>query len=232
MEEVITEKMKNHNLIPNGKLYHISVWSDDKHIRSASEQNPLRKKWELEDKFVVGYFGNMGRFHDMETIISAAEILKDNENICFLFVGEGHKKQATVEYAARHSLQNCQFHTYVDRQDLGSLMHLADIGIVSLLEGQEGLSVPSKTFGLMAAGVPLIAVMSPKSEIARIVKEEGCGIVVKPGEEKVLAGSILQLYNDNAQLRQMGANALMAIQEKYNLDKISRKYFDLIRQVI
>jgi glycosyltransferase involved in cell wall biosynthesis len=233
MEEVITKKMENCNLNTNGKLHHISVWSDDELIRSASErENPLKKKWELEDKFVVGYFGNMGRFHDMETIINAAEILKDNKNICFLFVGEGHKKQATMEYVARHNLQNCQFHTYVDRQDLGYLMHLADIGIVSLLEGQEGLSVPSKALGLMAAGVPLIAVMSPKSEIARIVKEEGCGIVVKPGEEKVLADSILQLYNDNAQLKQMGANALMAIREKYNLDKISRKYFDLIGQVV
>lgn len=233
MEEVITEKMKKHNLIPNGKLHHISIWSDDKLIRSASErENPLRKEWGLEDKFVVGYFGNMGRFHDMETIISAAEILKDNKDICFLFVGEGHKKQATMEYAARHNLQNCRFYTYVDRQDLGYLMNLADIGIVSLLEGQEGLSVPSKALGLMAAGVPLIAVMSLKSEIAQIVKEEGCGIVVKPGEEKVLADSILQLYNDNAQLQQMGANALMAIREKYNLDKISKKYVDLIEQVL
>jgi glycosyltransferase involved in cell wall biosynthesis len=84
----------------------------------------------------------------------------------------------------------------------------------------------------MAAGVPLIAVMSPKSEIAQIVKEEGCGIVVELGEEKVLADGILRLYNDKAQLKQMGANALMVIQEKYNLDKISRKYIDLIGQVV
>ncbi len=233
MEEIVAKKLKRCNLSINGKLHHISVWSDDKLIGSASStENPLKKKWNLEGKFVVGYFGNMGRFHDMETIISAAEILKDNEDICFLFVGEGHKKQAAMEYATRHNLQNCQFHTYVAREDLGHLMHLADVGIVSLLEGQEGLSVPSKAFGLMAAGVPIVAVMSPKSEIARIVKEEGCGIVVKPGEEKVLADSILQLYNDNAQLKQMGANALMAIREKYNLDKISRKYFDLIGQVV
>jgi len=233
MEEIIAKKMQNRNLSTNGKLHHISVWSDDKLISSASNtENPLKKKWNLEGKFVVGYFGNMGRFHDMETIISAAKILKDNKDICFLFVGEGHKKQATMEYAARHSLQNCRFYTYVDRQDLGYLMNLANIGVVSLLEGQEGLSVPSKAFGLMAAGVPLIAVMSPKSEIAQIVKEEGCGITVKPGKGKVLADSILQLYNDKSQLKQMSANALMAIREKYNLDKISREYFDLIGQVV
>jgi len=233
MKEVITKKMRKYDLQPNGKLHHISVWSDDKFISSASNQdNPLRKKWNLEGKFVVGYFGNMGRFNDMETIIRAADALKDKEDICFLFVGEGHKKQATMEYVARHNLQNCQFHTYVERQDLSYLMNLADVGVVSLLEGQEGLSVPSKAFGLMAAGVPIIAVMSAESEIALIVEEENCGILVKPGEQKVLADSILQLYNDNAQLKQMGANALMAIREKYNLDKISRKYFDLIGQVV
>lgn len=232
MEEVITKKMENCNLNTNGKLHHISVWSDDKLISSASStENPLKKKWNLEGKFVVGYFGNMGRFHDMETIIRTAELLKDKEDICFLFVGEGHKKQAIMEYATKHNLQNCQFYTYVDRQDLGYLMHLADIGVVSLLEGQEGLSVPSKTLGLMAAGTPIIAVMAASSEIARIVEEENCGIVVKPGEEKKLADTILQFYNGNAQLKCMGANALKAISEKYNLNKISRKYYDLIEQI-
>jgi glycosyltransferase involved in cell wall biosynthesis len=214
------------------KLHLISVWSDDKLISSASdEKNPLKKKWDLDGEFVVGYFGNMGRFHDMETIIEAAERLKDWPQICFLFVGEGHKKKATMEYATKHNLQNCQFHTYVAREDLGHLMHLADVGIVSLLEGQEGLSVPSKAFGLMAAGVPIVAVMSAKSEVARIVREESCGTLVKPGEEKVLANSILQLYNDRAQLEQMSTNASRAINEKYNLSKVSRRYFDLIGQI-
>lgn len=232
MQDVIKQKAKKFGLKLDDKLHHISVWSDDKLISSASEQeNPLRKKWNLEGKFVVGYFGNMGRFHDVETIIEAAEIMKDEDNMCFLFVGEGHKKQATMEYATRHNLQNCQFHTYVAREDLGHLMHLADVGIVSLLEGQEGLSVPSKAFGLMAAGVPIVAVMSAKSEVARIVREESCGTLVKPGEEKVLANSILQLYNDRAQLEQMSTNASRAINEKYNLSKVSRRYFDLIGQI-
>lgn len=232
MQDVIKQKAKKFGLKLDDKLHHISVWSDDKLISSASEQeNPLRKKWNLEGKFVVGYFGNMGRFHDVKTIIEAAEIMKDEDNMCFLFVGEGYKKQATMEYATRHNLQNCQFHTYVAREDLGHLMHLADVGIVSLLEGQEGLSVPSKAFGLMAAGVPIVAVMSAKSEVARIVREESCGTLVKPGEKKVLANSILQLYNDRAQLEQMSTNASRAINEKYNLSKVSRRYFDLIGQI-
>ena len=128
-------------------------------------------------------------------------------------------------------MQNCQFDTYVDREDLRHLMHLADVGVASLLDGQEGLSVPSKAFGLMAAGVPIIAVMSAKSEIARIVKEENCGLLVKPGEKKTLADSILQLYNNKAQLEQMSTSASRAINSKYNLSEVSRRYFDLIGQI-
>jgi len=232
MKEVITEKMRNHNLKPNGKVHHISIWSDDKLISTASgQENPLTKKWNLERKFVVGYFGNMGRFHDMETIISAAKILKANEDICFLFVGEGHKKQATMEYVARFNLQNCQFHTYVDRADLGHLMHLADVGLVSLLQGQEGLSVPSKAFALMAAGVPIVAVMAANSEVARVINEENIGTVVKPGEVRQLADVILKFYSKKDQLNCMRENASKAINEKYNLDEISMKYYDLIEQI-
>lgn len=232
MESVIKQKAKNFGLNLDNKLHHISVWSDDKSISSVSKQyNPLRNNWKLQDKFVVGYFGNMGRFHDMETIIRSAKILKDNKNICFLFVGEGHKKQAIKEYATKHNLRNCQFHTYVPREDLGHLMQLADIGIVSLRAGHEGLSVPSKTFGLMAAGVPIMAVMSPESEIARIVKTENCGILLEPEQPQSIADSIMQLSNNKSSLDQMGKNALKAINNKYNLEEISRKYLDLIEQI-
>jgi glycosyltransferase involved in cell wall biosynthesis len=232
MEDVIKRKMSKYNMIPNGKLHRISVWSDDKLISSSLiRKNPLRGKWHLEGKFVVGYFGNMGRSHDIETITKTAEILKDNRDISFLFVGEGYKKRAAMEYAAGRNLQNCRFYTYVCKDDLGHLMHLADIGIVCLLEGQEGLSVPSKAFGLMAAGVPVVAVMSANSEIARIVKEENCGIVVRPGESEKLADGILQLYGNKSRLKQIGANASRAVGEKYNLGEISKKYFDLICQV-
>jgi len=232
MKEVIAEKMKKICCNENDKIYNITMWSDDKLIKAAKgKDNPLIKKWNLENKFVVCYSGNMGRFHDMETVIRSAEILKTNEHICFLFVGEGHKKQDIIKYATEYNLQNCQFHTYVTRQKLGFLMNLADVGIVSLLESQEGLSVPSKAFGLMAAGVPIIAVMSAKSEISRIVTEENCGLVTKPGNEKTLATNILRLYNNKNELEQMGKNSLNAINEKHNLENVSKQYFDLITEI-
>ena len=83
----------------------------------------------------------------------------------------------------------------------------------------------------MAAGIPIIAAMSDRSEIARIIHEENCGVLVKPNEKQILAESILGLYNDKDMLRQKGRNASKAVAEKYNLTKIAREYFDLIKQV-
>jgi len=232
MQDVIKNKLARFGLQPDGKLTHIPVWSDDRLIRAAvGKPNPFVKRWQLQDKFTVGYFGNMGRFHDMETIMAAAWQLKDSKDIVFLFVGEGHKKQWMLGFAEKHRLDNCRFYTYVDRKDLGYALSVVDVGLVSLLYGQEGLSVPSKTFGMLAAGVPVIGVMSPKSEIARILREQQCGIVVTPGREEELADKILELYNNRERLRRMGKNASRAIENKYSLGNVSRQYLDLISKV-
>jgi colanic acid biosynthesis glycosyl transferase WcaI len=232
MQDVIKNKLTRYGLQPDGKLTHIPVWSDDRLIRAAvGKPNPFKKRWQLQNKFTVGYFGNMGRFHDMETIMEAARILNPYKDIIFLFVGEGHKKKWTVNFAEKNELDNCRFYTYVDRKDLGYALSVADIGLVSLLDGQEGLSVPSKTFGMLAAGVPVIAIMSSTSEIAKVVEEEHCGIVIRPGREKDLANCILEVYNDRERLKTMGQNALKAIDTKYNLKAASRQYLDLITKV-
>jgi glycosyltransferase involved in cell wall biosynthesis len=149
----------------------------------------------------------------------------------FLFVGEGHKKEWAIEYARGHSLSNCRFHGYVSREELGRLLSMADLGLVALSEGQEGLSVPSKTFGLMAAGVPVLAVVPAACEIARIAKEENCGLWIKPGDTEELAKGILQLRNDNGMCQMMGANGMKAIERKYSLAHASRQYADLVARV-
>jgi|Deesub1362A_J573_1020465.scaffolds.fasta_scaffold00073_91 glycosyltransferase involved in cell wall biosynthesis len=231
MKDVISKKVNGKF---NDKIHVIHVWSDDKNIRAVSEQNdsnPFIERWGLKDKFVLSYSGNMGRFHDMETIMAAAKILSDYKDIVFLFIGEGYKKSWMMEFAKRWELTNCQFHTYVDRKDLGLSFQCAHVGLVSLLEGQEGLSVPSKTYGLMAAGLPVIAVMSPYAEVARMLIEEQCGIVVKPGNHQELANSILSLYNNREKLEMMGRNAKQAIDKKYNLHSAAKAYYEIIRTI-
>jgi glycosyltransferase involved in cell wall biosynthesis len=232
MKDMICRKIKEQGHDIDGKLYQIHVWCDDEAIMAASTtSNGLAARFDVRNRFVVGYFGNMGRFHDIETILEAAERLKSDRRIVFLFVGEGHKKRWAMEYARQHGLENCRFQTYVEREELGHLLALADLGLVSLSDGQEGLSVPSKTFGLMAARVPVLAVVPEACEIARIVKEEGCGVWVRPGDAGGLSNRISELSQDSRRLQVMGENGLRAIQDKYSVARASQQYLDLLLRV-
>ncbi len=232
MRNVIAEKAKDS--LPNieEKIHHIHVWSDDNLIRSIGDgDNPFVGKWGLHGKFVVGYSGNIGRFHDMQTIMDAICLLQEYKDMEFVLVGEGDRKGFVETYVAEKNLSNCQVHTYVAREDLGFSLSSADIGLVSLGEGHEGLSVPSKTYGIMAAGVPVVAVMSSSSEIAMMIQEEKCGVVVKPGDSEGLAAAILSLYNDRKRLSLMAANARLAIENKYNLNAAAEAYCDLLAEL-
>jgi len=229
MKDVIGRKLQRGGVMVNGNLHHIHVWCDDKAIRPVPRRaNPLAKTFDVAGKFVVGYFGNMGRFHDVETIMGAAERLRREREIVFLLVGEGHKKKWAMDYARENRLDNCHFKGYVGREQLSCLLSLADVGLVSLLNGQEGLSVPSKTFGLMAAAVPVAAVVPCASEIARIVREQGCGFRIEPGRKEDLAKEILRLRSNRKALRTMGANGLRAIRRNYSIERASVCYLDLL----
>jgi glycosyltransferase involved in cell wall biosynthesis len=232
MKDVVEPKLQATGLDASDKLHHLPVWCDDLAIRAtASPRAGLAEECQVANKFVVGYFGNMGRFHDLETIMEAAELLKDQADIAFLFVGEGHKKQWAIHRARERGLDNCRFHPYVPREDLGHLLALADLGLVSLLEGQEGLSVPAKTYGLMAAGVPVLAIVPATSEIARMVEETACGARIPPGDHHALAQRILELKHDPAQARAMGIRGTRAIEQRYNLKNICHRYMDLIADI-
>jgi len=231
MKEVIINKGKKISYLTD-KTHLIHVWSDDRKIKPVEKkENPFVEKWNLDGKFVVSYSGNMGRFHDMETIIYAAQDLKKYKDILFLFIGEGYKKRWIKDFATNQKLTNCKFNTYVNRNDLGLSLACADVGLVSLSRGQEGLSVPSKTFGILAAGVPAIAIMSRTSEIALIIEENNCGIVVEPGDVQGLVNSILMLYNDNDFCKELGKNAVEAINSKYCLKNAALKYFPIIESL-
>jgi len=214
------------------KEHVIHVWADNRNIQPSKvdKPNPFVKKWNLNGKFVLGYSGNMGRFHDIETIAEAAKKMKEDGHFRFLFIGEGFKKKWLIQYIKENGLTNCIVDTYVPREDLPLLLNSFDLGLVSLSKGQEGLSVPSKTFGLLSAGVPVVAIMNKDAEIALVIEEESCGIVVPPGDPAALVETIFTLEKDRERLAEMRRNARNAVDSKYSLEKAARTYFELISQ--
>lgn len=208
----------------------IPVWGDDQSIHDQIFKNPtsLKSEWHAEGKFVIGYSGNMGRFHDIETILTAAKQLQSHSDILFLFSGDGHYRYLVENYIQKFPNSNCQLRSYFPRETFGRALASFDLGVVSLLESQVGLSVPSKTFGLMAAGVPILGLLPPASEIALIVKEENCGFCVQPRDQEALITTLLHAKNNPEILQRMGQNGKMAIQKKYSLHQAVSSYYNEI----
>ena len=213
MERVIRARLP---MASHPKLVRMHVWADEAGI----QQNPTgsyREKWGIADQFVLGYSGNLGRFHDIDTIIAAAAAVHDR-SAKFVFVGEGYSKAGAQALVAQEQLDNVQFHSYVPREDLGAVLSAFDVGLVALKKGQEGLSVPSKTFGIMAAGKPIIGIMAADSEVGLIIRETGCGWVVEPGD---VAGLVLVIQTamslSRDELAAMGECGRRASMEKYTV---------------
>ncbi len=182
MNVVIGETMKERLLsqgVADKKISIIHNWADGDDIKPISrDNNDLRKKWSIGNELVVGYSGNMGRAHDFDTILSVIEHLSGNANIRFLFIGEGAKKSQLEDQVAERRLDNVVFKPYQARSQLTYSLCVPDIHLISLYPELEGLIVPSKYYGILAAGRPVIFVGRKDGEIARMVYDAGCGRVL------------------------------------------------------
>jgi colanic acid biosynthesis glycosyl transferase WcaI len=223
MKHLVDSQLSN-----SQKSIYIPIWADTTHIQNPKKQKDFKKEWDLENSFIVGYSGNLALFHPIETMIYAAEKMQDYKEIKFLFIGEGSKKKWAQAYCAKHNLTNCLFYPYVARDHLGDLLSIFDCGLVGLNEKNTGLSVPSKTMGLLSAGVPIIGCLSAKSEIGLILNELQCGLTSESSDINSLIENILFLFKNTQKRHELSKNALYAVNSKFNLDKITLEYLQIL----
>jgi glycosyltransferase involved in cell wall biosynthesis len=187
----------------------IHNWADGDKIAplAAGERNLFAEAHGLADRFVVLFSGNLGRVNDFSTVLEAARALRERTDILFLFVGEGARGEEIRDFARRESLANVRMLPYQPRASLRHSLAAGDAHLVTLAEGLAGLSVPSKTYGIFAAGRPVLFVGDPVSDVARLVAEHGCGAVVAAGDGARLAGIIVEWATDRERVRRMGEEA-------------------------
>jgi len=200
------------------QIHKIPNWTDENAVKPISTGSSVaRRNWSIaEGKFVVGYSGNLGRAHETDTLVAAAHLLRHRSDIMFLFVGGGVESEKLRAEAARRGLQNFLFKPHQPRDALSDSLGAADVHWLSLRPQLEGLIVPSKFYGIVSAGRPVIAVSAKQGEIAAAIAQHGCGIVVEPGDGDAFAEAITRLA-DNPQLRiEMGRRARRASEETYS----------------
>jgi len=192
----------------------IPNWSDPAVVRSVPhDANDLRQELANGARTVVMYSGNIGRGHDVATLIGAARLLRGVCDISFVFIGEGANR-GEVAVAARE-LPNVRLVPYQSRERLSHSLSAGDLHLIALSSEIEGLIEPSKLYGIMAAGRPALFVGPPRSEVARTIERERCGRVIRNGDAEGLTAAIRELAGDPVEREAMGQRGRAALEQRY-----------------
>lgn len=184
-------------VLPSAAVDVIPNWVDaDFMTDTGRERNAILAAHGLLGKFVILYAGNMGYSHDLEVVIEAAALLASHTEVHFLFVGEGNRKDAAIQHAARLGLDNCTFMGFMPYSELPQVYSGCDLGIVTMRTGSEATAVPSKTWNYLSCRRPVICSVDTPSELASAMAASGAGVVIPAGQPQALAAGIAGLLAD------------------------------------
>ncbi|MBU6180156.1 MAG: glycosyltransferase family 4 protein [Verrucomicrobia bacterium] len=212
--------------VTGSRLHVISHWSvNDGGGAFAPEKTALWRSLGLSgDAFVVQYSGNMGLWHDLETLVRAAAFLKDDPRIRFLFIGGGMRKERAVALALELGADNIRWLPFQPGEALTDSLACGHLALISQREGLEGIAVPCKLYGILASGRGILAMVPQDCEVARVVAEEACGLRLDPDDAPALAREIRRLSESPDEVRALGARSYAAFDRKYRLGTAARAY--------
>lgn len=229
MRDVVSDKVYPKKV----EISIIHNWCDkNKTFPIAREKNPFFSEYpHLKDKFIVMYSGNLGRFQDFESILSCANSLLDQEGIHIIIAGNGVRREWLAKEITKQKLGNVSLLPFVPSEELNALLNAADLGLVTLERGMEGLGVPSKFYPLIAAGKPILALMGKKSEVALLIEEEQIGIVVEQGDITGLVSAVSQFFSDKTFYTFTSEKALNLFLQKFDRQNAINEYTLLLKRL-
>lgn len=210
----------------------IENWCDGKVVSPRSRHsNALRSEWRLAQQMVVGYSGNLGVAHEFDTILDAAGQLLDRSDITFLFIGAGSRLAWLKQQVKERRLSNVQFQPYQSRERLAESLSVPDVHLVCLRPDMEGLIVPSKFYGVLAAGRACIFIGDPEGEIAVQVRRLRCGAAVRSYDAAELAKQLKELADHPDALAELGRRARAAFEQKFERGLAVQKWAQLLNNL-
>ncbi|MGO9484238.1 MAG: glycosyltransferase family 4 protein [Rhodomicrobium sp.] len=248
MNVAIGERMASRLLglgVPERQICIIPNWASGGLVRPvARKDNALAKEWGLEDTFVAGYSGNLGRAHDIGTFLAAIAALERHASpgeggnyglareIRWLFIGGGAQMEALKREVHERKLKSILFKPYQPQELLSESLSLADVHLISLRPQLEGLIVPSKYYGIAAAGRPAIFVGDPEGEIAKTIEQSETGFVVREGDGSGLASAILTLAREPGLASIQGERARALFEARFDFPIALEAWERVLRQVL
>ena len=190
---------------PPARVTVISNWVDTELLHPEAKDNRWSRERRVANRFVVMHSGNVGHAQDLDSLVRAATFLRDLDDLRMTIIGRGARHAELAELAVRLDVEDSvTFLPYQAREDLPLSLSAADVHVVGLAPGLAGYVVPSRFYGVLAVGRPVIAAADDESETARIVHEVGCGVVVPPGRPELLAAAIRDAHDGKLDLEAMG----------------------------
>lgn len=213
------------------KISVIHSWANSSIIPIAKQDNHFAIENSLDQKFTVLYSGNMGRCHDMDTILGAANYLK-NDPIQFVFIGGGAQYDVFIKKAEKLCLMNCKFLPYQPKSMLPYSLTACDVSLVSVSSGMEAFVAPSKFYSALASGRPVAAVCPKSSFLSNLITEANCGTTFENGDSRGLAKFIRLLCKDPQLSSRMGLRGRKYLDENFTLPHIASNYSRVFHDAI
>jgi colanic acid biosynthesis glycosyl transferase WcaI len=225
-------------------LVQSKIGSDARHVRFVPNfadhtqitplergNNPLLQKLGLIDKFVVQYSGNMGRTHDLESLVECARSLEAEGKIHFLFIGAGAKEPWLRRTTTDLGLTNVTILPPQPRADLATSLNACDIAVISFVNGMSGVSVPCRMYNNLAAGKPIFAVADKDSELGQMIEEGRVGWVVPPCSPALATKTLRAAASNPAMITEMSERARRIAVEKYSLPFVASEYGSIVESL-
>ncbi|MGC9044623.1 MAG: glycosyltransferase family 4 protein, partial [Myxococcota bacterium] len=220
--------------IKKEKINIIHNWAEGTAIYPINkEDSQFYNEWGLNRKFVILYSGNLGVGHEFETILKTAYKLniENRKDILFLFIGEGSKKRVVENFIKENQLTNIILKTYVPKEDLRDSLAVADIHLITQTNEVVGVNMPSKLYGCMASGRPIIYIGPKGSDVAKIIEISKCGFTFSNGQIEEVYNKLKELSANSEVLYQLGQNARDYFERYFDRSIAIEKYYQLIHSV-
>ena len=215
--------------IETEKVHEIHNWADgDFLVPKPKEESCFAKGQDLISPFVVMYSGNLGLFYDFKTILSAAELLKE-ENFKLVLIGAGGRAEWLREQIESRQLHNVKLLPYQPKETIPDSLAGCDVSLVSIAAGIEGISFPSKLYSSLAMGKPILAVCEEDSQLRRLVEDHRAGAWALTGDPAQTAETIKQMMQDRALCQDQGRNARELFDSRFTIQHCVDGYDHVLR---
>lgn len=241
----------NYYNVPNYAM--INNWIDEKQVYPLPVDNDkvlaFKKKYGLDGKFVIMYSGNIGLYYDLEMLFKVLKQFRkgytlkgvyeegaktnDGREVVFAFVGAGSLLDKLILYTRKHHFENIVFIPYQNKEDLIYSLNAGDVHLCVNAKGIKGVSCPSKAYGIMGVGKPIIGVLEKGTEIRHVIEESNCGKCCEPGDYTEIANVIRGFIEDidTDAMTQMGLRGRAYLEKKLTKDISIKKYIDAIESL-